>query len=1143
MFIKEVHIEGFKSYREGAVAAGLSPGHNVVVGANGSGKTNFFHAIRFVLSDLFTHLRPEDRQALLHEGAGNAVLQAYVEIVFDNSDNRLPLDREEVRLRRTIGAKKDEYLLDGRHVTRQEVLNLLESAGFSRSNPYYVVQQGKIASLTVMKDHERLDLLKEIGGTRVYEERRKESQKVMQEAEARHSQIVDLLHYVAERLKELDEEKEELRMYQSVDKQRRSLEYTIFDKELADTRSKLETLDEARAGFSQRASAAHNELANSRERVKAAEKELRGLTGSLEKLSADRDAADTEKSELVRQRAQLELAIAELQETAQAGTQSKGEAQRELRTLRTSIQQAQQALERVKPAHEEALAREQKLAAGMEEKQRQVEALQAKQGRNAQFATQAERDAWINKELAQLQRALSKKDAQTAETSDASKLLQSSIAKADQEQAKLRKRLEEQQTAMASCQSQRDQLMARRNDATNARKELWREENEVQTELDKVKAEVTTFEKQLDASVAKEITRGVNSVRNIVRQHQIGGVHGTVIELIDFVDSEDIASRIVRYLNQERGGRVTFLPLNRLQIPRVDYPQSQDTVPLVNKLRFDVQFRPAFAHIFAKTLICCDMVVATEVSRSSHLNCVTLEGDEVNNKGVLRGGFHDTRRSQLTAMKGLKRAVQRRAELEDQLETCKNRTYEADQAVTKEEQLEALQKSRRKVEFQAESLQRELGTQLLAQLTSAERKTLMSLQKELPGLQNQLAAQTQRRIDLEAERRRLESVLGVNLERRHAELEVRLQEADSTASSSEVIQKQQELQHLEADVQKATHRHQDLERQLEEANANIRRLHSAADEARTAAEEKERRLQDEAKEMESLLNKRSLLLLKREDLMKKIRDLGSLPSDAFDKYQNKGVKELHKMLHKTNEELKKYSHVNKKALDQYVNFTEQRDELLQRHAENTKSDEKIRELMGSLDRRKDEAIERTFKGVAKHFREIFAELVQGGTAALVMQKKRRAELEAGAEDDGEEDGGEAAPSSSGGGEKYCGVKVKVSFGAGETMSMQQLSGGQKTVVALTLIFAIQRCDPAPFYLFDEIDAALDPQYRTAVGAMIQRLASAQTQFVTTTFRPELVKVADKIYGVTHKNRVSQIDVIDLQKAMQFIEQDEANQRP
>ncbi|CAK9176575.1 unnamed protein product [Ilex paraguariensis] len=239
MYIKQVIIEGFKSYREQIATEPFSAKVSCVVGANGSGKSNFFHAIRFVISDLFHNLRSEERHALLHEGAGHQVLSAFVEIVFDNSDNRIPVDKEEVRLRRTIGLKKDEYFLDGKHITKTEVMNLLESAGFSRSNPYYVVQQGKIASLTLMKDSERLDLLKEIGGTRVYEERRRESLKIMQETGNKRKQIIQVVQYLDERLRELDEEKEELKKYQMLDKQRKSLEYTIYDKELHDARQKL----------------------------------------------------------------------------------------------------------------------------------------------------------------------------------------------------------------------------------------------------------------------------------------------------------------------------------------------------------------------------------------------------------------------------------------------------------------------------------------------------------------------------------------------------------------------------------------------------------------------------------------------------------------------------------------------------------------------------------------------------------------------------------------------------------------------------------------------------------------------------------------------------------------------------------------
>lgn len=179
-------------------------------------------------------------------------------------------------------------------------------------------------------------------------------------------------------------------------------------------------------------------------------------------------------------------------------------------------------------------------------------------------------------------------------------------------------------------------------------------------------------------------------------------------------------------------------------------------------------------------------------------------------------------------------------------------------------------------------------------------------------------------------------------------------------------------------------------------------------------------------------------------------------------------------------------------------------------------------------------------------------------------------------------------------EKYSGVKVRVSFGMGEVQTMQQLSGGQKTMVALTLIFAIQRCDPAPFYLFDEIDAALDSQYRTTVAKMLEKQmqdARNPAQFIVTTFHPQIVnvcpsnqstwipssahpcvhllaalpdsfplhsdffcsflrsvrsmaeavscsQVADKIYGVSHRDRISRVEIITKEDALEFLASEE-----
>jgi structural maintenance of chromosome 3 (chondroitin sulfate proteoglycan 6) len=170
-------------------------------------------------------------------------MSAYVEVIFDNSDERFPTGKPELILRRTIGLKKDEYTLDHRNATKADVMNLLESAGFSRSNPYYIVPQGRVTTLTNMKDSERLVLLKEVAGTQVYEARRAESLKIMNETNNKRTKIDELLDYINERLDELEEEKDELRNYQEQDRERRCLEYTIYSREQQEIANALDSLE------------------------------------------------------------------------------------------------------------------------------------------------------------------------------------------------------------------------------------------------------------------------------------------------------------------------------------------------------------------------------------------------------------------------------------------------------------------------------------------------------------------------------------------------------------------------------------------------------------------------------------------------------------------------------------------------------------------------------------------------------------------------------------------------------------------------------------------------------------------------------------------------------------------------------------
>jgi structural maintenance of chromosome 3 (chondroitin sulfate proteoglycan 6) len=240
-------------------------------------------------------------------------------------------------------------------------------------------------------------------------------------------------------------------------------------------------------------------------------------------------------------------------------------------------------------------------------------------------------------------------------------------------------------------------------------------------------------------------------------------------------------------------------------------------------------------------------------------------------------------------------------------------------------------------------------------------------------------------------------------------------------------------------------------------------------------------------------------------------------------------------LEKTNKKLKSYSHVNKKAFDQFVNFNEQREALLKRKKEVDKGARKVKELIESLDRQKDEAINRTFRGVSAHFKDVFKELVPNGAGELIMKTSLDEDEELDEELDEEElIRRRQNPSVS----KYCGIGIKVRFSnVGENYLMSQLSGGQKSLVAMALIFAIQRCDPAPFYLFDELDQALDSTYRKAVAGLIQRQANSEenpTHFICSTFRPELVAISNHCYGISHQDKVSNIYHLTKKDALKFI---------
>ncbi|CAI7612645.1 unnamed protein product [Penicillium viridicatum] len=1196
MYVKQIIIQGFKSYKDQTVIEPFSPKHNVIVGRNGSGKSNFFAAIRFVLSDAYTHLGREERQALLHEGSGSAVMSAYVEIIFDNSDDRFPTGKPEVVLRRTIGIKKDEYTLDRKNATKNDVMNLLESAGFSRSNPYYIVPQGRVTALTNMKDSERLVLLKEVAGTQVYEARRSESLKIMNETNSKRTKIDELLDYINERLAELEEEKDELRSYQEKDKERRCLEYTIYSLEQQEIGKVLNEIEERRQNGVEDADNNRDQFVEGEKAMAQIDAEIAECRQQIEFLKVDKAQLEDERREASKTLAQNELQAKSLSDNQAAAQALKSRYDSDLNSVQTAISEREAEHREILPRFNALKDQEDTVKSQLTDAETSRQRLYAKQGRNSRFKNKSERDKWLNMEVRESHNSINTVQGVISQTQDDIKDLEGEIAALEPETERLRQQIDGRGDTMHNVDQQVQDAKDERDRLMDQRKELWREEAKLDSVLSNASQEVDRAERNLSQMMDNNTSRGTAAVRRIQRQHNLEGVYGTLAELFDVndryrtavevtagqslfhyvVDTDETATTVLEILQKEKAGRVTFMPLNRLRSRPMNMPRASDTIPMIDKLQYDPAYERAFQHVFGKTIICPNLQVASQYARSHGVNAITPEGDRSDKRGALTGGYHDSRQSRLDAVKSL-------AKWRDEYETKRNRGTEIrkeleklDQMITKavgelqklEQQrhqvqnssgplrhelrakrdllqnkndtLDAKRRALRNVESnlaalndQVNAFQTELASPFQKALTSEEEARLETLSSTVQDLRRQYQELSGQRSELEARKSVLEVELRENLNPRLDQLLNRDIDIADEEVQGNLKETQREVKRLGQALEKLNARLKEVDTSIEEGNTRVIDLQQRNAETRREIEDLARSIEKHQRRMEKSMQKKAALTKQGAECAANIRSLGVLPDEAFTKYQNTDSNTVVKKLHKTNEALKKYSHVNKKAFEQYNSFTKQRETLTTRRSELDASQKSIDDLISVLDQRKDEAIERTFKQVSREFHNVFEKLVPAGRGRLIIQRKtdRATRLD----DDVDSDDEEARQSV----ENYVGVGISVSFNSkhDDQQRIQQLSGGQKSLCALALVFAIQACDPAPFYLFDEIDANLDAQYRTAVAQMLKSISdSTNGQFICTTFRPEMLHVAEKCYGVSFRQKASTIDVVSREEALKFVEE-------
>lgn len=891
----------------------------------------------------------EERGALLHEGSGSAVMSAYVEVIFDNSDRRFPNEKDTLVLRRTIGYKKDEFSLDKKNAEKQEVMNMLETAGFSRSNPYYIVPQGRVTAITNMKDAQRLAMLKEVAGTQIYEDRRTESLKIMQDTSNKREKIDETLTYIAERLDELEEEKNELREYQTKDKDRRCLEYAFFDREQTIINEKLAEIEDLRQTGTDTLEDKLETLQRGEEIVLDHASEIKKLTQKIEALKRSRAQLEEDRRSMASMKAKVELDVKNLIDGKASREKAQVNHQAQLKQVKAAIAAANAELATIIPEFTKRQVNESEMQAKLEASKAALERLQNKQGRNQNFKSKGERDKALQK---QIEQSLVNQGEQKEVLMDATEqvsALQKNAQALEAELQMIEKRLEAWPAQLKTLADKEALAHTKHESLLDQRRHLWREEKDLEEQERSLKDDYHRAKKELSNMMDGNTARGLEAVRRLKLQEDIPGAYGTIADLMEVpdeyriaveqvggnslfhyvVENADVATQLVNHLQQVQGGRLTFMPLAQIRKRNVKLPNAVDAVPLLQKVKFDPKFEAAFSQIFGKTIICESLAIAGSYSRSHGCDAVTLEGDKTSDKGALTGGYIDRKRSRLRAVQIMNKlageheaaaarlsAIRKQIEQNDQETTSaqgelqkaryavqqfddarerlprelrgKRQEHQTILALLRDvtKQRENADQAMRKVMDDVAALQVELASDFKKTLSSSEERQLVELETTIRQLQQDRDKLSEKRRELGKRKATIEIDIQQNLQPKLDSLNTQDMDTSTASSSGDLKASQGELRRITQVASEVEDKLQENEAQFDEAQTIIQVIQQEKAEKEQQLEELAQNIEKHQRRMNKSVAKRTALQERATECQKVIRDLGVLPEEAFTKYQN-----------------------------------------------------------------------------------------------------------------------------------------------------------------------------------------------------------------------------------------------------------------
>ena len=1147
--INKISIHGFKSFAH-KTDVPFDNKFNCILGPNGSGKSNIGDALCFVLGRISAKsMRAEKAANLIFNGGKkkSPSQKAYVEIAFCNKNKVLPAEGEEIIVNRTINKKgASTYRVNGKKHTRSEVLDLL---GGAKINPegYNIILQGDIMKFVDMSPVDRRKVIEEISDVSIYEEKKHKAELELNKVEDRLNNAEIILKERKTHLKELKKDRDQALKFKELKDRIDSYKATNLHLQIEE-KEKIKSKHDQESGKNQN-------------KISSAEKKIEQL---LKTITANKNKVDTLNKEIEQkgEKDQLKIhsQIEDLKVNLAKDKTRISSLKDEINKIQQRKDQFAQELQDLDKKCSSSSEKQKDLSLKINQKNKEIENLE-KSIIAFKKKHKIETSQEIEQELEEKDKLIEQKQEEVQKTRQEQQELLREKDKIEYQLQTIDEKIKKVKEVEKESKGQLKELQQKKSNFKQATLKLNKcldQDSSFASQLSNARKDLVSLQEQHAELNAKTISiqaglSGNKAVSAIIsNKDKFKGVYGTVSELGQvkkkyaqsletaagarmqnlIVENDQIAADCIKFLKNNKLGSASFIPLNKIRYQDISLEDKKllknEGVHdfALNLVSFNPKYKKAFAYVFGKTLVVENIDIARRVGIGK-IKMSTLDGSIAEASGAMRGGFMNKRPGmgfkEKDSVEKLEKIEMEMSELQSVISSIDNKR------AANEAEISSLRNFKGEQEAEIIKLEKTLHLEDSDLTASSELKkelndNLKKVDEKLSGISKNISLTNRTLAELKTKKQNLRLQIS---ELRNPRLLAQLSafEESKQSNKEDLIRLDNELKNssdqvsqlISPEKEKIKEILKQHEKEEKDFNLEIKKLSEKVNTGDKELKEKEKESKEFYSKYRALFNEKEKLgteINKAENEKENIREdvrnnereinlvslknaevkarLASL-KEEFSKYKdteilkNKNKEELQREINKFEVMLAQMSAVNMKALEIYEEVETEYNKLMVKkdslHTEKTD----VLTLMNEIETKKKDHFMKTFDSANENFQKIFSNLFKKGKAYLHLENPHK-------------------PFDNG-------LNIKVKLTGTRFMDIKSLSGGEKTLTALSFIFAIQEYQPASFYILDEIDAALDKHNSQTLAKLIRNY-SGNAQYIMISHNDSIISEADNLYGVS-----------------------------